>query len=97
MSKTIKKLVSTLTTFLLIAEVSIKEILRLLNWVLYAWYLIYFEKNRIQAFFDLSSEINTMTLILISKLGFKIWYINIRTPKINNFILKIFKITLASF
>lgn len=32
-----------------------------------------------------------------SKLGFKVWKINIRAQKIDNFIVKIFKIFLASF
>lgn len=38
-----------------------------------------------------------MLLIFISKLSLKIYYINITTQKINNFVSKAFEIVLASF
>lgn len=83
-------------TFLLIIKVNIKNII--LKKLLYIYYLILFKKiNIYQALIKLNNKINTIKLVYILNLGFKIYYINIKAQNIDNFIFKIFKIVLTSF
>lgn len=46
---------------------------------------------------DSGSEVNAMVFAYISKLGFKIWAINIKAQKIDDSIFQIFKIVCTSF
>lgn len=96
MPKVSKKPTLALITPLLMAGVSIKDILRLLDRILYIYYLVWFKK-KIQALINLSSKINIITLVYILKLGLKACYINVRALKIDGSIFKTFEIILTSF
>lgn len=72
LSKIAKKLVLSLATSLLVVKINIKDTLSLLDWISYIQYPIYFKKNEVWALLDLSSKINTMTLLFVSKLSFQI-------------------------
>lgn len=67
--------------------------------ILYIHYLLYFQKNtnKLQALLNFGSKVNTMMPVYISKLGFRVCHTNVRTQKIDNSILEIFKMVLASF
>lgn len=66
-----------MVTFLLIIKVNIKNII--LKKLLYIYYLILFKKIYIyQALIKLNNKINTIKLVYILNLGFKIYYINIK-------------------
>lgn len=61
--------------------------------------MVCFKKDQIKgwALFDFNSEVNTIILAYLAKLGFKICQINIKVYKIENSMLKIFVIVLANF
>lgn len=68
-----------------------------LEWVPCIRYPIYFKRNKVQALFDSSNEVNVITLGFASKLGFKIRYTNIGAQKIDYSIFETFEMVLASF
>ena len=75
----IKKLVSVLAIFTLVIEASQENIVAL-DWVSCICYPIQFKKSKVlvQALIVSASDINTMTLGYISKLGLKICLSNIK-------------------
>ena len=91
-----KKLVLVLTTFLLVIKTSKEDDLALQR-VLYVHYPIWFKKKDVQALINLGSKVNTMTSIYISKLGVRVYHINIGAQNIDGSTLKTFGMILASF
>lgn len=69
----------------------------ILNRVLCISYLINFQKNKIKTLFNFGSEFNTITLAFVSKLGIKIYSINISNQKNGGSTLKTFGMVLTSF
>lgn len=71
----------------------------LLKQILFIYYLVEFKKNYISIKdpINFGSKINTITLIYVYKLDFKIRYTYIRAQRINNFIFIIFEKVLVSF
>lgn len=67
--------------------------------VLYIYYPIRFKKDitNIKVFLDLDSKINAMTLVNISKLGFRICRTDIVVQKIGKSTFAIFGIIIPSF
>lgn len=65
----------------------------------YIYYLIHLKKNiiEIQALMNLKRKIIAIIQLYIIKLGFKVWFINIRVLKIDNSILDIICILLGDF
>ena len=55
------------------------------------------QKKEVLVLIDSSSEVNTMTLAYILKLGFKVYHTNIKAQKIDGFTLNPFEIVLADF
>lgn len=95
-----KRLISALKAFFLIAGVSIKNISRPLDWLLYIYYLLHFrkdKKNKMRVLINSGSKVNTMTLKYDAKIGLKICHIKIRAQKINGSIFDMFEIVFASF
>lgn len=82
-----------MATFASITEAS-KKVLKKIP---YIHYLIWFKKSKVQALFNLGSEVNAMAPIFASKLRLKVRHTSIRAQKIDGFIFKMFKIVLASF
>lgn len=82
---------------------SIKTIIKETNQVLkhlsYIHYLISLNKDKVktQALINPGSEINTITLVYILKVGFKIYSTDIIASKIEGSALETFNIVLASF
>ena len=70
-----------------------------LEWVLYIHYLLCFQKDNIgiRTLIDLDSEVNTIIPAYTSKLGLKVYPINVRAQIIDGSTLKTFEIVLASF
>lgn len=50
-----------------------------------------------QALINLNNKVNTMTLTYVFKLNLKIYFINIKTQKIDSSIFNTFEIVLANF
>lgn len=96
--RTSKKLVLILMTSTPIIEISKKKDI-FLNKILRIHYPLLFWKDivEIKTLINSGSKINTMTGVYILKLGFKVWYINVKAQKINGSILKMIKIVLAIF
>lgn len=61
------------------------------------YYLVQFKNNKIKALIDLESKVNAITPAFATKLGFKVFFTNVRTQKIDRFNLKMFRMVLASF
>lgn len=55
------------------------------------------KKGNLDLLIDFNSKINTILLVYILKLDFKIYLINNRAQKIDSVIVNIFSIMLASF
>lgn len=55
------------------------------------------KKNNIYTLINSKSEVNIMTLVYASKLGFKTRHTNILAQKIVGFTLEIYEMVLASF
>ena len=55
------------------------------------------DQDQLKAFFNSGSEVNAINPNLAQKQNFKIWKINVKTQKIDNFALKIFKIVIVDF
>ena len=89
---TSKKLVLILIISMLVTD-GIKKIVRLLC----IHYLFQFQENQeqIKTLFNNKIKVNTMSLVYIKKLGFKIRKINIGAQKIGGFTLKTFEIVIA--
>lgn len=87
-----QKLEVVLAIFLLVTEASKKNILRLLERILYIHHPLCFWKNlnKTKALVNLGSEVNTMTSVYVAEL-------NIGAQKIDGFILNTFEIVLADF
>lgn len=58
-----------------------------------------FKKNqaKILVSLDSSKEVNAITLAYATNLSWKLWFTNVKTQKIDNSIIKTFKIVLANF
>ena len=91
-----KKLVLVLATFLLVTETN-KEVT--LEWMPCIHYLLCFWKDivDIRALINSGSEVNIMALAYASKLGFKVYSIDVGAQKVDGSILKIVGMVLASF
>lgn len=65
----------------------------------YIYYPLCFQKytTGVRALIDLSNKVNAMTPIYASKLGLKVYSINIEAQKIDGSTFKIFGMVLASF
>lgn len=59
-------------------EISKKDVITLAK-ILYIYYLLHFSKdvNKIKILLNLNNKIKTMILVYISKLGLRIYYINV--------------------
>ena len=70
-----------------------------LEWVLCIYYPFYFRKNTIgvRALIDSGSEVNAIIPAYTSKLGLKVYSIDVGAQKIDVSTLEIFRIVLASF
>lgn len=75
----------------------VKASKKVLKKLLCIYYRILVKKNEVQVLLNRNNEVNAMTLVFASKLDIKIRHINVKTQKIDIFILKIFDIVLASF
>lgn len=71
-----QKLALIFANSILIIKIKKKNVI--LNWILYIYFQIWFKKNKIQALIDIGNKVNTMTLVYISKLGFKVSKIDIK-------------------
>ena len=65
--------------------------------ILCVHYPIPFKKKEVQALIDLDSEVNAMISAYASRLGLRVYCINIVAQKIDGSTLKIFRMVLASF
>lgn len=76
-----------------------KEDKVILEKVLYIHYLLFFQKDttEFKALINSNSKINAMTQMYASKLGLKIWSIDVGAQKIDGSIFETFGIVLASF
>lgn len=92
----VKKLVLVLPTSAPLTEASKKDDV-VLDQILCIHYLIQFKKNEIQVLINPKGVINAITPAYTSKLGLKVRCTNIGAYKIDGFILKTFKMVLASF
>ena len=90
-----KKLVLVLATSTSMTDA--REEALVLKYIPYIYYPIRFKKNKVQALFNSSSEVNAMTLPYISKLGLRAYHINIRAQKIDGSTFQTFGMVLASF
>lgn len=61
------------------------------------YYPIWFKKDKVRALINLSSKVNTMILRYALELGLKVCHTNVKARKIDDSILKMFKMVLASF
>lgn len=70
-----------------------------LKYIIYIYHQLCFKKDqaKVHPLSDSGSEVNAMTLVYIIKLSLKVCCTDIRTQKIDSFILKMFKMVLASF
>lgn len=68
-----------------------------LNWVPCIHYLICFKKNEIRDLINFGSKVNTMTSAYALKLSLKIRQTNVGAQKIDDSIVKMFRMVLASF
>ena len=87
-----------LTIFASVTGVNMEDTLRPLDWVPCIYYPLRFWKDIIDvwALIDLSNEVNAITLAYSAKLGFKVWPIDVRAPKIDSSLLRNFEIVIAS-
>ena len=68
--------------------------------MLYIYYLLYFWKEKKKRYLSLNqfeSKVSKMTPAYIVKLSFKVCSTNIKAQKMNNLLLKTFKIVIAGF
>lgn len=70
-----------------------------LDHIPYIHYMVYFwkDQNKVLTLIYSGSEDNVMTPIYVSKLGLKVYLINVRAQKVDDSILKTFGMVLASF
>ena len=70
-----------------------------LEWIPYIYYPLLFRKHivGVRVLINSDSEFNAMTPVYVSKLGFKIYFIDVKAQKIDGSTLKIFGLVLASF
>lgn len=61
------------------------------------YYLVHFKEELVQAFINLNSEVNTINLTIIKKLGFWVQKTEVDAQKIDSSSLDIFEIVIASF
>ena len=94
--RTLKKLVLVSATSSSVTETS-KEDDVALQRVPCIHYPIPFRKKEVQALIDSGSEINAMTSAYASRLGLRVYCIDIGAQKIDGSTLKIFGMVLASF
>lgn len=74
-----------------------EDILLLFKQVPCIHYPVRFKKDKAQVLINSESEVNTMTLVYISKLGLKVRLTNIKVQKVDSSTFEIFGIVLASF
>lgn len=94
--KSFKKLISVLTTFALITKTSKKDDM-VLESVSYIHNLIWFKKSLRKALINFGSKVNAIFLRKTLKFGLKVYHTIVRAQKIDNSIIKILEIVLASF
>lgn len=70
---------------LLLTGASIEDVLLLLKWILYIYYLLQFQKDiaDVRALIDFGSKVNAMTPAYVSKLDLRACHTNIRVQKID--------------
>lgn len=78
-------------------KTSIKDILIVLEKVLYIYYPVWFKSDEIKALINSGNKVNNMILQYAAKLSLKIRRTNISAQKINGSTLKTFKMVLVSF
>lgn len=72
-------------------EISVKDKSRLLNWVLYIYYLIWFKNNKVWALINFNNKVNAMTLRYALKVGLKFALLILELKKLLALILTHFK------
>lgn len=72
---------ASIKTEIIVPTLTINNFLLLFKYILYIYYQVYFIKDqaKFQALLNIKIEINAMILAYISKLGFKIRVMNVRT------------------
>lgn len=65
--------------------------------VSYTYHSVLFKKDKIRALINFKSKFNTISLDYVLKLGWKIYHTNVKAPKIDGSMLKMFEIVLTSF
>lgn len=101
MSKSFKKLVVVVLAIYILITTNRKkaDLALLLKQISYIYYAIQFNENqaKIQALLDFDSKVNTIIVIYVAKLDFKIQPTNIGIQKIDNSTFKTLEIVIASF
>ena len=63
----------------------------------YIYYLVRFQEEQIKTLLNIDSKINAISSSYIKKLDLKVWQINVRAQKIDDFTLEIFGMIIADF
>ena len=61
------------------------------------WFDFKKTKNKLRVLLNISSKINSISLVYTKKLDFKVWKTNIWAKKIFSYVLEIFEIVIADF